>query len=186
MRENATERQVEDLAEIADVVIHTDRSTPSDVLVRVASHIGLYGRENHRLVDVIIGGGYGSEGKGHRCLFVDRIRFPRSGGRAKCRSFSLRGAKPLHFPSSSFWQSRLKRTLIIGPGAVLYVPELQREIAECRIEQSRLTIDPQAMIISEADRRRERRLQESIGSTGRGVGFATARRIIGRGQKSLS
>jgi adenylosuccinate synthase len=41
------------------------------------------------------------------------------------------------------------------------------------------------MIISEADRRRERRLQESIGSTGRGVGFATGRRIIGRGQKSL-
>ena len=186
VRENATERQVEDLAEIADVVIHTDRSTPSDVLVRVASHIGLYGRENRQLVDVIIGGGYGSEGKGQIAAYLSTEYdfLVRVGGPNAGHSVYEEPSPYIfhHLPSGSRVS---KAQLIIGPGAVLYVPELQREIAECRIEQSRLTIDPQAMIISEADRRRERRLQESIGSTGRGVGFATARRIIGRGQKSL-
>ena len=62
---NKTERQVESLAALADVVIKTDRCTKDDVVVRAASHLGLYGREYLRLVDVLVGGEYGSEGKGH-------------------------------------------------------------------------------------------------------------------------
>jgi adenylosuccinate synthase len=62
---NDTERQVESLASLADVVIKTDRCTENDVVVRAASHLGLYGREYLRLVDVLVGGEYGSEGKGH-------------------------------------------------------------------------------------------------------------------------
>jgi adenylosuccinate synthase len=41
------------------------------------------------------------------------------------------------------------------------------------------------MIISDSDRRNEVGLQRSIGSTGRGVGSATARRIVDRGAKTL-
>jgi len=64
--------------------------------------------------------------------------------------------------------------LIIGPGAVIWVPKLLQEIADCRVSASRLSIDPQAMIIEEADRKREARtLVGSIGSTGQGVGYAT-------------
>src|SRR5438034_311932 len=61
---NETERKVPRLAPFADVVIDTDRCTAQDVLIRVASHLGLFGREYLRLVDVIVGGQYGSEGKG--------------------------------------------------------------------------------------------------------------------------
>ena len=55
------------------------------------------------------------------------------------------------------------------------------EIAECKVDNQRLSIDPQAMIIAPVDIARERRLVANIGSTGQGVGYATARRITGRG-----
>ena len=70
VRENETERRIDELAEISDVLIRTDRSTPEDVLVRVASHVGLYGRESRKVVDVIIGGAYGSEGKGQIAAYL--------------------------------------------------------------------------------------------------------------------
>jgi adenylosuccinate synthase len=60
-----TERCIGELADVADVVIQTDLCTNEDVLARAAAHVGLYGRECQRLVDVLVGGEYGSEGKGH-------------------------------------------------------------------------------------------------------------------------
>ena len=70
---------------------------------------------------------------------------------------------------------------MIGAGAVLYVPTLLQEIADCGIDASRLSIDPQAMIISDEDRELEKSLVQEIGSTGQGVGAAPARRIMQRG-----
>jgi adenylosuccinate synthase len=43
-------------------------------------------------------------------------------------------------------------------------------------------IDPQAMTINDDDREHEKPLKGKIGSTGQGVGRATSRRIIGRGE----
>ena len=57
---------------------------------------------------------------------------------------------------------------------------LQQEIANCQVEFDRLSIDPQAMIIEAADVESEVALVAAIGSTGRGVGAATARRVMGR------
>src|ERR1700744_3394878 len=51
---NKTERHVPKLAKIADVVIQTDRCTMEDVWIRAASHLGLFGREYLRLVDVLV------------------------------------------------------------------------------------------------------------------------------------
>lgn len=65
VRRNPTERHVEQLKDAADVVIDTRQNTREDVFTRVASHLGLYGRGVERLVDVMVGGEYGSEGKGH-------------------------------------------------------------------------------------------------------------------------
>ncbi len=70
VQRNKTESKVPELQKIADVVILTDRCTEKDVLVRVASHLGLYGREYLRLVDVLIGGEYGSEGKGQIAAYL--------------------------------------------------------------------------------------------------------------------
>ena len=67
---NKTESNVKDLKIIADVVIDTKLCTKMDVMVKAASHLGLYGREAHRLVDVLVGGQYGSEGKGHIASYL--------------------------------------------------------------------------------------------------------------------
>ena len=76
--------------------------------------------------------------------------------------------------------------LVIGPGAVLDVDTLIDEIGRCNaisagsVDVDRLSIDPQAMIISAKDLAAEKKLVKQIGSTGKGVGEATARRITGR------
>src|SRR5947209_703177 len=67
---NETERAVPKLADTADIVVDTNRNTPEDVLVRTACHLGLFGRGYHRVVDVLIGGQYGSEGKGQVAAYL--------------------------------------------------------------------------------------------------------------------
>jgi len=182
---NPTEAAVDDLEENADIVISSDRSNRKDVVTRVASHLGWYGREYLRLVDVLIGGQYGSEGKGQVASYLAseydlllRVGGPNAGHRVKIpgtsQSFTFR-----HLPSGSFASNA---PLLIGPGAVMHVPTLLEEIANAKIGIDRLMIDPQAMTISELDKKREISLKGAIGSTGQGVGQATSRRIIGRGQ----
>jgi adenylosuccinate synthase len=175
-----TERLVGRLASIADVVISTDRCTNDDVLARAAAHVGLYGRECERLADVLFGGEYGSEGKGHISSYLApeydvllRVGGPNAGHKV------FEDPEPYtHHQLPSGTRSTTAR-LIIGPGAVLSVPKLLQEIADCRVSADRLSIDPQAMIIEDSDRRREARsLVGSIGSTGQGVGYATARKVM--------
>lgn len=186
VQQNRTERTVNRLSKLADVVIRTDRCTPEDVLVRVASHIGCYGRECLRLVDVLVGGQYGSEGKGQVAAYLSseyqflvRVGGPNAGHKVKVGNsiFTFR-----HLPSGTLSSNA---QIIIGAGAVLHVPTLLEEIATCRVESERLSIDPQAMIISQQDRTNETTLKANIGSTGQGVGFATARRVMQRGMQEV-
>jgi adenylosuccinate synthase len=58
-----------------------------------------------------------------------------------------------------------------------------KEIKECGLTEERLVIDEQAMIIEQSDREIEAELLGGIASTKQGVGAATARKIIGRGDK---
>jgi adenylosuccinate synthase len=60
VRKSRTERNVEDLAKLADVVVATDRCTAEAVLVRATALLGLYPRSTTPLVDVLVGGQYGS------------------------------------------------------------------------------------------------------------------------------
>jgi adenylosuccinate synthase len=179
--ENKTERNVPKLENIADVVIETDRCTAIDVLIRAASHIGLFGREYLRLVDVLVGGQYGSEGKGQVTAYLSpeyqllvRVGGPNAGHKV------WEWPEPYAFHQLPSGTRKCGANLLIGAGAVINVQTLLREIAECDVEPKRLTIDPQAMIISSDDLKKEGRLIASIGSTGQGVGAATARRIMGR------
>lgn len=186
---NRTEAAVEDLALNADIVISSDRCNEDDVVIRVASHLGWYGREYLRLVDVLIGGQYGSEGKGQVASYLAseydlliRVGGPNAGHKVKIpgknTDFTFR-----HLPSGSFAGNA---PLLIGPGAVMHVPTLLEEIANSKIGIDRLMIDPQAMTISQLDRKQEQtKLKGLIGSTAQGVGRATARRIVGRGQSHV-
>lgn len=65
LKGNRTERNIEKLADLADIVISTDRCTSGAVLVRATALLNLYPRSSDALVDVIVGGQYGSEGKGN-------------------------------------------------------------------------------------------------------------------------
>ena len=179
-RANETERNVDNLKQIADVVVDTRRSTPDQVVVRVAAQLGLYGRSYDRLVDVLVGGQYGSEGKGQIAAYLApeydvliRVGGPNAGHTV------YEEPEPVTFhqlPSGTLRNPRSQ--LVLGPGAVISVDRVLDEIAKCEVSNERLTIDPQAMIIEAVDRRAERSLVDKIGSTGQGVGAATVRKIL--------
>jgi len=179
--QNFTEAKVEDLKAIADVVIDTKRSTPEDVETRVAAATGFYGRNDERLVDVLIGGQYGSEGKGQIAAFLapEYDLLVRVGGPNAGHSVHEFGGKYVyhHLPSGTRASSA---RLLLAPGCVIGVSTLLKEIADCNADRGRLVIDRQAMVISPDDIRSEQSLVASIGSTGQGVGAATARKIRDR------
>jgi len=177
-----TESRVEHLRRSADFVVDTERCTPNDILVRVVTYLGLVARDYSRLVDVYVGGQYGSEGKGHIISYVAReyqVLVRVGGPNAGHKVYMDEGAVTHHqLPSGTL---RTDAKLLIGPGAVLNIDLLLEEVARCKVSADRLSIDPQTMIITKADIAGEAALQQRIGSTRQGVGFATARRIRERG-----
>lgn len=73
--------------------------------------------------------------------------------------------------------------LLIGAGATLSVKQVLKEVRDLKLSGERLSIDPQAVIIEDSDIETEMGSLEAIGSTKKGVGVATARKILGRGDK---
>jgi adenylosuccinate synthase len=181
---DSTESRVATLRQSADFVVDTVRCTPEDILARVATYLGLVTRDYSRLVDVFVGGQYGSEGKGHIISYVAReyqVLVRVGGPNAGHKVYMDEGAVTHHqLPSGTL---RSDARLLIAPGAVLNIELLLQEIADCRVSADRLRIDPQTMIITQADIAGEASLQQSIASTKQGVGFATARKIRARGKK---
>ena len=181
-KSNETEKQVQTLEAEADLVIDTDRCNALDVFIRVASFFKLLPITTNELVDVIVGGQFGSEGKGqiaahiapeYDCLM--RVGGPNAGHTVyeepKKHVFHL-------LPSGSYRNPYAK--LLIGPGAVLNLNKLLEEVEGFHIEPQRLVIDENATIIREEDIAEEQKVKETIGSTGQGVGFATSNNIIAR------
>lgn len=180
---NATEREVPNLANAADIVVDTHRNTPHDVLVRAACHLGLYGRGYDRVVDVLVGGQYGSEGKGQVAAYLapEYDLLVRVGGPNAGHSV-YEQPEPFVFHSLPSGTNRAPSAqIVIGAGAVVNVEKLWHEINECQLDRDRLTIDPQVLTISDADIASEKGNVKEIGSTGQGVGAASARRIADRG-----
>ena len=186
VRRSRTERNVGALEKLADVVVATERCTADAVLVRATALLGFYPRRTTPLVDVLIGGQYGSEGKGNivghiapEYELLVRVGGPNAGHKVF--------AEPEpevyhHLPSGTLRAPRAK--LLLGAGAVLYPKRLLEEIAEHNVSVDRLSIDPQAMVIEDADRALEEKVLSAISSTAQGVGAASARKIMGRGGKS--
>lgn len=186
VQRNMTERNVDTLREVADIVIDTNRCTNEDVLVRAASHLRLYGSNSSGYVDVLVGGQYGSEGKGQIAGYISKEYdlLVRVGGSNAGHKVWERPKPFTHhlLPSGT---RKCDAKLLIGPGAVLDLEVLLDEIGKCPVDHKRLRIDRQAMIITEQDKQDEKKLVKRIGSTGRGVGAATARRINGRSNGNI-
>lgn len=178
---NATESSVGKLAAEADIAIDTQRNSPGDVETRAAAALGLYASRTDKLVDVLIGAQYGSEGKGNIAFYLApeydvlvRVGGPNAGHKVPLPTPYTHRLLP------SGTRANLGASIVIGPGATLSLDVLMPEIADCGVEVDRLSIDPQCMIIEDVDLSAEAKLVGAIGSTGKGGGAAAARRIMGR------
>lgn len=181
---NATEANVTSLQADADVAIDTDRSSVADVLTRAAAALGMWSSRAERLVDVYVGGQYGSEGKGniayhlaHEYDVLMRVGGPNAGHKVPTEPPYTHRL----LPSGTLANSNA--LLLIGPGTTLDLAVLMGEIADCAVEADRLVIDSQAMIIEAEDLDAEATLKATIASTGKGGGSAAARRIMGRSSR---
>ncbi|HEV7767816.1 MAG TPA: adenylosuccinate synthetase [Thermoanaerobaculia bacterium] len=184
VKADPTEAQVETLQDVADIVIDTSQATEEDVVIRVAARLGLYGRSVDQLVDVLVGGQYGSEGKGHIAdhLAPEYDVLMRVGGpNAGHTVFEEPEPYVFHLlPSGTRRNTAAK--IVLGAGMVLEVEQLLREINQNEVPPERLTIDPQAMIIDPGDIEFEKEwLRDTIGSTAQGVGSATSRKVLRTG-----
>lgn len=179
--EDETERAVPELAKVADVVIATDALDGPGILARAVAGLDLLPGPPKPLVDVIVGAQYGSEGKGNICAYLaGRYQvLMRVGGPNAGHMVANPRYKYVQLPSGT--QSNESAQILVGAGATLWLPQLLKEIADCRLGPDRLSIDPQAMIIEPNDREIEEQGLEVIGSTKQGVGVATARKILNRG-----
>ena len=179
VRADATEQQVESLEKIADIVIDTRRCTESDVVVRAASHLGLHGRGYAPLVDILVGGQWGSEGKGHVASYLapEYDVLVRVGGPNAGHQVYRKNGPTTYYQLPSGTQE-CEALIVIGPGAVISVDTLQKELASSPSAATRLRIDPQAMVIEITDVKRENSALRDIGSTKQGVGYATSRKIL--------
>jgi adenylosuccinate synthase len=182
---NRTEAAVESLKDDADILIDSKQCTEEDVLVRVAAAVRLFGRGCTKQVDVVVGGGYGSEGKGQLVAYLSpeydlliRVGGPNAGHKV------FEESAPYTFRSLPSGTRTCKAPIVLGAGAYVRLDVLLKEIGDCELTAERLSIDPQVTIISDWDRRAEAWLKGAIGSTAQGVGAATARRIFFRGHKS--
>jgi adenylosuccinate synthase len=136
---------------------------------------------------VVVGGQYGSEGKGKLAAFIAqneeidicvRCGGPNSGHSLVALDGSIRILRQL--PTGFV---RPKTRLLIPAGGLINLALLKAESKAVALDSSRLGIDRNAMLILEQDRLAEKRLRlgERLSSTLCGVGSATSRRVL-RGQ----
>jgi adenylosuccinate synthase len=186
LKKSATEAVIEKLADIADVVVDASKSSPLSLATYAMAGWLAPSSPMHHLVDVIVGGQYGSEGKGNICASIARdykvlvrIGGPNAGHRVSDPPY-----KYVQLPSGTGTNPGAK--IIIAAGSTLWLPQLLKEIGDhpWLLQPGNLIIDEQAMIIDDEDRRIEAALLESISSTKQGVGSAVARKVIGRGSKT--
>jgi adenylosuccinate synthase len=182
---HGTEAQVGTLATIADAVLETSHSGAETLAVTTMAMLGTHVKKPERLVDVIVGGQFGSEGKGNICAKIAkdygalmRIGGPNAGHRVFDPPY-----KYVQLPSGT--GSNGKALVLIGAGSTLWLPTLLKEICDHGLTGDRLAIDPQAMVIDDWDRRAEAGGLSSIATTKQGVGAASARKIANRGDPPM-
>lgn len=135
-------------------------------------------------VSIVVGGQYGSEGKGKVvALLSSRVRTPwlvRCGGPNSGHTVTLNGESLIlrQVPSSHDPENSV---FCIAAGCVVDESLLLNELELLQIEQDRILVDPRAVVVTEADRVQEAEALSGIGSTFSGTGAALMRRMARRG-----
>jgi adenylosuccinate synthase len=133
---------------------------------------------------VVVGGQYGSEGKGKVAAFItqqERIDICiRCGGPNSGHSFvdTDGTTKLLRQLPTGFIRSEAR--LLIAAGALIDPTILKTELDQLGVDVRRVGVDHNAMVIEDADQQNEKRLRlgERLSSTLSGVGSAVARRVL--------
>lgn len=134
-------------------------------------------------VTVVVGGQYGSEGKGKTVAYLamrDNVAaVVRCGGPNAGHSFEWKDTKYSlrQVPSGLI---NPETTLYLAPGSVVNPAILLDEIEKYAVERTRIRIDPSAATVTEEDIGIEERLKlkERIGSMLSGTGAATAKKVL--------
>ena len=133
---------------------------------------------------VVVGGQFGSEGKGKVSAIItlqEEIDICiRCGGPNSGHSFQKQNGEIVLLRQLPTGFVRPQARLLIPAGALVDLAVLRSEIESLGLDASRVGIDRNAMIISEDDKEHERhiRLGERLSSTLCGVGSAVARRAL--------
>jgi adenylosuccinate synthase len=143
-------------------------------------------------VTVIVGGQYGSEGKGKVAHWLARERLAsvvvRTGGPNAGHTVEDVPNHPVvlrQLPTASFLSDVM---CVLGPGSYIDPDLLLDEVSRTGLSPDRLLIDPNATVITEDDKTSERNssLRSSIGSTQSGTGAAVMKRIERRASTELA
>lgn len=134
-------------------------------------------------VSVIVGGQYGSEGKGK----VAHYWAKKTGAAAVVRVGGSNSGHTIYGADNSMYAMRMLPTAsilehvtaVLPAGSYIDVPVLLEEIRQTKIARERLKIDRNAMIILQTHKDEERKwhMQEEIGSTLSGTGAAVMNRV---------
>lgn len=132
---------------------------------------------------IVVGGQYGSEGKGKVAQFLASDREAAAavrvgGSNSGHTGYSADGSLQVlrHLPTAALLEDV---ECFIGAGSYIDPTILLDEVRRTALPPSRLTIDENAFVITEEDKRYEEKsgLLERIGSTGSGTGGAVRRRV---------
>ncbi len=133
---------------------------------------------------VVVGGQYGSEGKGKVSAFIARQEnidiCVRCGGPNSGHSFVDENGKTIVLRQLPTGFVNPRTRLLIPAGALIDPTVLKQEIDFLSLHPSRIGIDEKCFIIEEKDRETERalHLRERLSSTLCGVGAAVSRRVL--------
>lgn len=142
-------------------------------------------------VTVVVGGQFGSEGKGKVALFLARERVASAvvrigGSNSGHTAVDASGRRVVlrQLPTAALLPEVL---CILGPGSYVDPGLLLEEIDRLGLESGRLVIDPRAVLITEHERAAEvsSPLGPRIGSTCSGTGAAVQKRVARRSVDDL-
>jgi adenylosuccinate synthase len=135
-------------------------------------------------VTVVVGGQFGSEGKGKLVAHLARtaptpVAVVRCGGTNSGHTVEYQG-RPYPFrqlPSATVAEGV---PLFLSAGMVIDPALLSKELDDLGVDRSRIHIDRNAVVVDKVDLKRERRsrLRARVGSTLSGTGSATARKVL--------
>jgi adenylosuccinate synthase len=129
---------------------------------------------------IIVGGQYGSEGKGKvvslYCTSLGRPWVVRCGGPNSGHTTHVDGEEIVlrQVPAGV---SNPEATLLLAAGCAVDVDVLLREVEMLSLPRERIIVDPRVVLIQETDRGEESKASTEIGSTASGTGAALMRRM---------